>query len=119
MLVVPAKPESTATDGLTSTLAKRRECGNDHYRVLLTKVPPKPRTEGEQLRASLVENDIPVLRAEMPLLVAFHKASAEDIPVSDVTDDRNAARAWAAYASAGKELIKWLKSQKAKANTAQ
>jgi len=55
----------------------------------------------------------------MPLLVAFHKASAEDIPVSDVTDDRNAARAWAAYASAGKELIKWLKSQKAKANTAQ
>lgn len=118
LLVVPAEPAPTATDGLTYTLAKLRERGNNHYLVLLTKVPPKPRTEGEQLRASLVENDIPVFRAEIPMLVAFHKASAEGIPVSGVKDDRNAARAWEAYDSAGKEIITWLKSQKAKANTA-
>jgi hypothetical protein len=40
LLVIPAVPETTATDGLTYTLAKLYEIGNDRYRVLLTKVPP-------------------------------------------------------------------------------
>jgi hypothetical protein len=35
-----------------------QEIGNDRYRVLLTKVPLKPRTDGEQLRAMLVQNAI-------------------------------------------------------------
>jgi len=109
LLVIPAEPEPTATDGLTYTLSKLQELRNQRYRVLLTKVPPKPRTEGDQLRASLIENNIPVFRAEIPMLVAFHKASAEGVPVSDVKDDRNAARAWEAYESAGKEIVKWLK----------
>lgn len=104
LLVIPAEPEPTATDGLTYTLSKLRELENNRYRVLLTKVPSKPRTEGDQLRASLIENGIPVFKAEIPMLVAFHKASAEGVPVSGVKDDRNAARAWDAYESAGKEI---------------
>ena len=58
-LVIPAVPESVATDGLTHTIAKLQEMGSDHYRVLLTMVPPKPRTEGAQLRQMLVEQEIP------------------------------------------------------------
>jgi chromosome partitioning protein len=104
LLVIPAEPEPTATDGLTYTLSKLRELDNHHYRVLLTKVPAKPRTEGDQLRASLVENGIPIFNAEVPMLVAFHKASAEGVPVCGVKDDRNASRAWDAYESAGKEI---------------
>src|SRR2546421_12179353 len=42
LLVIPAVPETTATDGLIYTLAKLQEIGNDRYRVLLTKVPPNP-----------------------------------------------------------------------------
>jgi chromosome partitioning protein len=117
LLVIPAEPEPTATDGLTYTLAKLRELGNERYRVLLTKVPPKPRTEGEQLRASLVENRVPVFRADIPMLVAFHKASGEGVPVSGVKDG-NAARAWTAYEATGKEIVKWLSQQKVKTNTA-
>jgi chromosome partitioning protein len=79
------------------------EIGNDRYRVLLTKVPPKPRTDGAQLRAMLVQNDIPVFTAEIPNLVAFDKASAEGVPVYAV-DDIRAKRAWEAYESAGKEI---------------
>src|SRR5262249_43568866 len=56
LLVIPAVPETTATDGLTYTLEKLYEIGNDRYRVLLTKVPPKPRTDSAQLRAMLVQN---------------------------------------------------------------
>jgi chromosome partitioning protein len=105
LLVIPAVPESVATDGLTHTLAKLRTLGNKTHRVLLTMVPPKPRTEGQQLREMLVSEGIPVFTAEIPRLAAFEKAAAEGVPVSGVKDDRNAARAWNAYEAAGKEII--------------
>ena len=103
LLVIPAVPESVATDGLTHTLAKLNELKANRYKVLLTMVPPKPRTEGEQLRAMLIENDVPVFTAEIPRLAAFEKAAAEGVPVYAVKDHR-AARAWSAYEAAGKEM---------------
>ena len=105
MLVIPAVPESVATDGLTHTLGKLRSLGNKTHRVLLTMVPPKPRTEGQQLREMLTGEGIPVFTAEIPRLAAFEKAAAEGVPVYSVKDDRNANRAWDAYQAAGKELI--------------
>jgi chromosome partitioning protein len=104
LLVIPAVPESVATDGLTHTLAKLHSLQNERYKVLLTMVPPKPRTEGEQLRAMLREEGIPVFKTEIPRLAAFEKAAAEGVPVYAVKDDRNAARAWDTYAAAGKEI---------------
>lgn len=103
LLVIPAVPETTATDGLSYTLSKLHEIGNDRYRVLLTKVPPRPRMDGVYLREQLVQNNIPVFGAEVPQLVAFDKASAEGVPVYEVKDDR-AARAWESYEAAGKEI---------------
>jgi chromosome partitioning protein len=103
LLVIPAVPESVATDGLTHTLAKLNELKANRYKVLLTMVPPKPRTEGDQLRAMLIENDVPVFTAEIPRLAAFEKAAAEGVPVYAVKDNR-AERAWKAYEAAGKEM---------------
>src|ERR1700741_3532729 len=91
LLVIPAVPESVATDGLTHTLAKLRSLGNQRHKVLLTMVPPKPRTEGQQLREMLTGEGIPVFIAEIPRLAAFEKAAAEGVPVYGVKDDRNAA----------------------------
>jgi chromosome partitioning protein len=105
LLVVPAVPESVATDGLIHTLSKLRSLQSQKYRVLLTMVPPKPRTEGQQLRATLTEQRIPVFEAEIPRLAAFEKAAADGIPVYSVKEDRNAPRAWEAYESVGKEII--------------
>jgi chromosome partitioning protein len=104
-LVIPAVPESVATDGLTHTLAKLQELESDRYQVLLTMVPPKPRTEGAQLRQMLVEQDIPVFKAEIPRLAAFEKAAAEGVPVYGIKDDKNAQRGWKAYEAAAKELV--------------
>jgi chromosome partitioning protein len=104
-LVIPTVPESVATDGLTHTLTKLQELGSTDFRVLLTMVPPKPRTEGAVLRSMLIEQDIPVFDSEIPRLAAFEKAAAEGVPVSEVRDDRNAARAWEAYQAAARELI--------------
>jgi chromosome partitioning protein len=104
LLVIPAVPESVATDGLTHTLAKLHSLGNKTHRVLLTMVPPKPRTDGQQLRDMLASEGIPVFTAEIPRLAAFEKAAAEGVPVYGVKDDRNAARAWDAYEAVGKEI---------------
>src|SRR3954466_10428884 len=103
-LVVPAVPESVATDGLTHTLAKLREVRAKRHKVLLTMVPPTPRTEGQQLRDMLVAEGIPVFEAEIPRLAAFEKAAAEGVPVYAVKDDRNAGRAWDAYEATGREI---------------
>ena len=105
LLVVPAVPESVATDGLTHTLVKLRNLGNKRHRVLLTMVPPKPRTEGKQLREMLISQGIPVFTSEISRLAAFEKAAAEGVPVYAVKDDRNAARAWDAYEAAAKEIV--------------
>jgi chromosome partitioning protein len=102
-LVVPAVPETVATDGLTLTLAKLSELKSERYRVLLTMVPPKPRTDSDQLRAMLIENNVPVFDSEIPRLVAFEKASAEGVPVYAVKDER-ATRAWEAYEAVGKAI---------------
>ena len=104
LLIIPAVPESVATDGLTHTLAKLHSLNNSRYKVLLTMVPPKPRTEGQLLREMLTQSAVPVFKAEIPRLAAFEKAAAEGISVYGVKDDRNAVRAWAAYESAGKEI---------------
>ena len=106
LLVIPAVPESVANDGLTHTLAKLHQIKNDRHRVLLTMVPPKPRTEGQQLREMLRREGIPAFTAEIPRLAAFEKAAAEGVPVYSVRDDRNAGRAWEAYEAAGKEIIR-------------
>jgi chromosome partitioning protein len=104
LLVIPAVPESVANDGLTHTLAKLQSLKHTQHRVLLTMVPPRPRTDGQQLRQMLIEQAVPVFAAEIPRLAAFEKAAADGIVVSDVKDDRNAGRARDAYFSAGREI---------------
>ena len=104
LLVIPAVPASLDTDGLVLTLQALQAIGNDRYRVLLTKVPPPPELEGQQLRAELAEQGIPLFAVDIPRLKAFEKAAATGVTVHDVVDTR-AKRAWGAYAAAGKELV--------------
>ena len=73
--------------------------------MLLTMVPPKPRTEGRQLREMLISQGIPVFTSEIARLAAFEKAAAEGVPVYAVKDDRKAARAWDTYEAAAKEIV--------------
>jgi chromosome partitioning protein len=49
--------------------------------------------------------DIPVFKSEIPLLIAFRKASAEGITAREVKGDPNARRAWLAYERVGKEVM--------------
>ena len=103
LLIIPAVPSPLDTEGLFQTVGALKRLGVSNFRVLLTKVPPPPRTEARDLRQLLMEDGIAIFTAEIPRLVAFEKAAGEGQIVRDTTD-RNAARAWEAYEAAGKEL---------------
>lgn len=105
LLVIPTVPASLDTDVLILTLAAIRRLAPEKYRVLLTRVPPPPEQDAPQLRAELIKQGIPTFTAEIPRLKSFERAAAEGVPVYEVKHDRNAARAWAAYACVGKEIL--------------
>lgn len=105
LLIIPAVPASLDTDGLVLTLETLQEIGADRFKVLLTKVPPAPEPEGAELRAGLTKQKIPLFAADIPRLKAFEKAAAGGMTVNQV-DDPRARRAWQAYVSVGKELLK-------------
>lgn len=104
LLVVPTVPASLDTDVLILTLDAARKLAPDKYRVLLTKVPPAPETDGQQLREVLQREGIPVFVADIPRLKSFERAAAEGVPVYAVQHDPRAKRAWEAYAAVGREI---------------
>lgn len=105
LLVIPAVPETVATDGLTLTIQKLKALNNSKYKVLLTMVPSRPRSDGDELREMLISQGIPVFKTQIPRLSAFEKAAAAGIRVCDVKGNRNAKRAWEAYEAVVKEII--------------
>jgi chromosome partitioning protein len=104
LLVIPAVPETAATDGLTETLAMLHKINSKHYKVLITMAPPKPSTDAQQLREMLISQNIPVFQTEIPKTKAFDHATAAGVPIYEIKGER-AERAWAAYEAAGKEIL--------------
>ena len=105
VFVVPTSPEVMSMNSAGMVAAALTRANAASVAVLLTIVPPKPSHEGAGGRAYLVNVlRLPVMRAEIPRLGAYTKASAESLTV-DRVNDKQAARAWAAYVDFGKELI--------------
>jgi chromosome partitioning protein len=93
LLVIPAVPASLDTDGLVLMLQSLRDIGTGNYKVLLTKVPPPPESDGWELRGELTAQGIPLFAVDIPRLKAFEKAAAAGVPVYGVKDVR-AIRGW-------------------------
>jgi chromosome partitioning protein len=105
LVVVPAEPGLTATDGLNPTLEQLLKINYLKYKILLTKISPKPQAEGEQLYSDLVAKGYPVFQTMIPFLVAYRKASYEGLTARGVRSDPNARRAWLAYERVGREIL--------------
>jgi chromosome partitioning protein len=101
LLIVPAVPEASATDGLLATLEILGTAPN--YRVLIARVKHNRPKLATDLRAALASQKIPLFKTEIPELAAYEKASGEGIVVSNVQDE-NAAKAWEAIEALGKEI---------------
>ena len=103
LLVIPAVPSTLDTDALVLTIGAVHQLAPEKYRVLLTKVPPPPESDGRLLREELERQKVPVFSAGIPRLKAFEKAAADGVAVSEVNDPR-AVRGWKAYAAVGREI---------------
>ncbi|MBM0745386.1 ParA family protein (plasmid) [Phormidium sp. CLA17] len=104
LLILPTTPDTMSLDALIQTVELLRALGIDKYRVLLTRVPPPPRREGEEAREFLTEAGFPLFKGKIREAVAFQKAANEGVLVHQVSD-RRARNAWNEYSAIGKEVF--------------
>jgi chromosome partitioning protein len=100
LLILPTPPDILGLEALLETAENLRGA---NFRALITIVPPKPSSEGEIMKAELLENDIPTFESMIRRSASFQKAALSGIPVSQI---RNALAAGAAsdYAKLGNEI---------------
>lgn len=104
LLILPTTPDVLSLDALMQTINLMQMLGSDQYRVLLTRVPPPPRKDGEDAREMLMSAGFPVFKGRIRELVAFQKAALEGSVVRQVSD-RRAGIAWNDYLAIGKEIL--------------
>jgi len=105
LLVIPASPDALSLHVLTEMVDALRGLKTDHYRVLLTIIPPPPENDGEEAKASLEEIGMPLFRRPIRRFKAFGKAALHGVPVYDVKRDSKATEAWSDYEAIGREVL--------------
>jgi chromosome partitioning protein len=103
LLILPTTPDTLSLDALIQTIDLLKALGTSNYKVLLTRVPPAPRREGDDARDFLLEAGFPVFQGKIREAVAFQKAATEGLIVNQV-NDRRAKIAWNDYLLIGKEV---------------
>lgn len=105
-LVLPTSPDAMSLDALALTVAELRELKASRFHILLCIVPPPPSRDGDEARAFLKAERLPVLKAQVRRLSAFGKAALAGCLVHQVKTDRRAYLGWEDYQSVGRELFK-------------
>lgn len=103
LLVLPTNPEAMSLDALLQTTEALQSLGGQ-FRILLTLVPPPPSREGEEARALLEAERLPVMRASVRQTSAFRHASAQGLPVYGVRGSKAAKLAWMDVERAAREI---------------
>lgn len=104
LLVLPTTPDALSLDALMQTVDALKVLGAEQYRILLTRVPAKPRRDGEEAREMLNDAGLPLFQGGVRDLVAFQKAALAGVPVNAVSDPR-ARIAWREYQGIGREIL--------------
>lgn len=101
LLIIPTTPDILSIDATLETVDLLNSLKCDHYRILLTIIPPSRKT-GEQAREALI--DFPLFKQSIRQYAAYEKAALEGVIVHQVKD-RNARIAWSDFKALGKELL--------------
>jgi chromosome partitioning protein len=102
LLIIPTTPNHLDLD-TTIKSVELLETWGAKYKVLLTQVDSRTKT-GRNARAILEEAKLPLFTTDIPLLVAFERASSTGVIVRDFSDPR-AQFGWSQYQSVGKEVL--------------
>lgn len=103
LLIVPTTPDAMSIEALMGTVDTLRSLGVDHFRVLITLIPPYPERDGDDARAMLEEGGYPVFAAGIREAKVFKQASLRGCVVNQIKGPR-AAVCWDDYARVGAEL---------------
>ncbi len=102
LLIVPTTPNHLDIDTTIKT-TELLEAWGAKYKVLLTQVDSRTKT-GRAAKSILEEAKVPLFRTEIPLLVAFERASSRGIIIRDCIDPR-AQFGWSKYQAIGNEIL--------------
>ncbi len=103
--ILPTTPDALSLDALMQTVDALKSLGAEKFRILITRIPAKPRRDGEEAREMLSEASLPLFKGGIREGVAFQKAALAGVPVNVVSDPR-ARMAWRDYQHIGQEVIK-------------
>lgn len=88
LLILPTTPDALSLDALMQTVDVLKSLGANQYRILITRVPSKPRRDGEEAREMLTEAGLPLFKGHIRDAVAFQKAALSGVLVYQVADSR-------------------------------
>jgi chromosome partitioning protein len=88
LLILPTTPDALSLDALMQTVDVLKSLGANQYRILITRVPSKPRRDGEEAREMLTEAGLPLFKGHIRDAVAFQKAALSGVLVDQITDSR-------------------------------
>lgn len=101
LVVIPTTPNHLDLDATIKAIEILAPI-DVNYKVLLTKVDSRTKN-GRMAKRFLQEQNVPLFKAEIPLLVAFERASRQGVAVNDFGDFRSQ-QAWRQYERVGKEI---------------
>jgi chromosome partitioning protein len=105
LLVLPCTPDPFSMDAMLQTVKALRTLGSDKYKILLTIVPPRPMSDGDNARMAIAAAGLPVFTAEIRRTVAFQRAALTGVTVDQVRSDVSHL-AWMDYERVGEESEK-------------
>jgi chromosome partitioning protein len=106
LLVLATTPDALALRALLQTADALSELDVEHYRILLTAVPPRPSTDGDAAREHLLELGLPMFAGQIRQAAAFKKAALEGVLVCDVRSAYPANKlGWRDYMKIGLEVL--------------
>lgn len=102
LLIIPTTPNHLDLDA-TLKAAEQLASLKVNYKILLTKVDARTRS-GREARELLRSQNLPLFKTEIPLLVAFERASQSGVIIRDYADPRSRL-AWGRYKAVGQEIL--------------
>jgi chromosome partitioning protein len=102
LVIIPTTPNHLDLDATLKTIEILAPL-NVNYKILLTKVDARTRN-GLLAKRFLEEQQLPLFKATIPLLVAFDRASQLGVTVQSYNDLRSR-QAWQQYEFVGNEII--------------
>ncbi len=101
LLIIPTTPNHLDLDATVKAIETLPQGVN--YKILLTKVDARTKN-GKFAQKFLEEHKLPLFKAQIPLLVAFERASQYGVTVKNYHDFRSR-QGWAQYQAVGDEII--------------